>query len=58
VILWAPKTSSASRDQPIFVRRATDASVSSDVVLLEIDRFGRRFRGAELPPIARTPDLK
>jgi hypothetical protein len=38
--LWVPKTSSTSRDQAIFVDRATDASMSSDAVLLEIDRFG------------------
>jgi len=38
--LWVPKTSSASGDQAIFVNQATDASVSSDAVLLKIDRFG------------------
>ena len=38
--LWVPKTSSTSRDQAIFVDQATDASLSSDAVLLEIDRFG------------------
>jgi hypothetical protein len=43
-----PKTSSKSCDQAIFVDQATDASVSSDAVLLKIDRFGQRFqrRGA------------
>ena len=35
-----PKTSSTSRDQAIFVDQATDASVSSDAVVLEIGRFG------------------
>jgi hypothetical protein len=29
-----------SRDQAIFVDQATDASLSSDAILLEIDRFG------------------
>jgi hypothetical protein len=38
--LWVPKTSSASRDQAIFVDQATGAGVSSHAVLLEIDRFG------------------
>jgi hypothetical protein len=38
--LWVPKTSSASRDQAIFVDLATGAGVSSHAVLLEIDRFG------------------
>ena len=40
VRLWVPKTSSTSCDQAIFVDQATDASLSSDAVLLEIDRFG------------------
>jgi hypothetical protein len=38
--LWVPRTSSTSRDQAIFVDQATDASVSSDAVLLKIDWFG------------------
>jgi len=38
--LWVPRTSSTSCDQPVFVDRATDASVPSDTVLLKIDRFG------------------
>ena len=38
--VWVPKTSSTSRDQAIFVDQATDASLSSDAVLLKIDRFG------------------
>ena len=38
--LCVPKTSSTSRDQAIFVDQATDASVSSDAVLLKVDRFG------------------
>ena len=35
-----PKTSSTSCDQAIFVDHAIDASVSSDAVSLQIDRFG------------------
>jgi hypothetical protein len=48
LLLWVPKTSSMSCDQAIFVDQATDTSVSSDAVLLKIDRFGQRFqrRGA------------
>ena len=38
--LWVPRTSSSSRDQAIFVDQTTGASLSSDVVLLKIDRFG------------------
>ena len=38
--LCVPKTSSTSCDQAIFVDQATDASLSSDAVLLKIDRFG------------------
>jgi hypothetical protein len=38
--LWVPRTSSTSRDQAILVDQATDASLSSDAVLLEVDRFG------------------
>ena len=43
-----PKTSSRSCDQAIFVDQAADASVSSDAVLVEIDRFRQRLqrRGA------------
>jgi hypothetical protein len=40
VQVWVPRSSSTSRDQAIFVHQATDASLSSDAVLLEIDRFG------------------
>ena len=40
VDLCVPKTSSKSCDQAIFVDQATDASVSSDAVWVEIDRFG------------------
>jgi hypothetical protein len=40
VMLYVPKTSSASCDQAIFVDQATDASLSLDAVLVEIDRFG------------------
>jgi len=39
-ILWVPRSSSTSRDQAVFVDQATDASLSSDAVLPEIDRFG------------------
>jgi hypothetical protein len=35
---------STSCDQAIFVDQATGASVSSDAVLTEIDRFGQRFQ--------------
>ncbi len=42
--LCVPKTSSKLCDQAIFVDQATDAIVSSDAVLLKIDRFGQRFR--------------
>ena len=38
--LWVPITSSTSCDQAIFVDRAADGSVSSDAVLVEIDRLG------------------
>ena len=38
--LWVPETSSGSCDQVIFVDQASDASLSSDTVLLKIDRFG------------------
>jgi hypothetical protein len=46
--LCVPKTSSTSCDQAIFVDQATDARLSSDAVLTEIDRLGERFqrRGA------------
>ncbi len=38
--LCVPKTSSTSCDQAIFVNQATDMSLFSDAVLVEIDRFG------------------
>jgi hypothetical protein len=38
--LWVPRTSSTSCDEAVFVDHATDASVSSDAVLLKVDRFG------------------
>ena len=38
--LCVPETSSMSCDQPIFVDQASDASPSSDSVLLKIDRLG------------------
>ena len=46
--VWVPITPSTSCDQAIFVDQATDGSLSSDAVLVEIDRFGQRFqrRGA------------
>jgi hypothetical protein len=40
LMLWVPETSSGSYDQVIFVDQASDASLSSDTVLLKIDRFG------------------
>jgi site-specific recombinase XerC len=40
VTLYVPKTSSTSCDQAIFVDQATDASVFSDAVLVEVGRFG------------------
>ena len=43
-VLCVPKTSSRSCDQAIFVDQAADASVSSDAVLLKIDRVGQRFQ--------------
>ena len=38
--LWVPKTCSTSCDQVIFVDQATDLSLSSDAVQVEIDRLG------------------
>jgi protoporphyrinogen oxidase len=38
--LWVPKTSSTSCEQAIFVDQAADASLSSDAVVVEVDRFG------------------
>jgi hypothetical protein len=35
-----PKTSSTSCDQAIFVDQASDVSLFSDAVLVEVDRFG------------------
>jgi hypothetical protein len=40
LVVWVPRTSSASCDQAVFVDHAADASVSPDVVSLNIDRFG------------------
>jgi hypothetical protein len=37
--LWVPRTSSTSCDQAVFVDHAAEARVSSDTVLLKIDRF-------------------
>jgi hypothetical protein len=44
--LCVPRTSSMSCDQAIFVDHATDASLSSYAVPVEIDRSGRDFSGA------------
>ena len=38
--LCVPITSSTSCDQVIFVDQATDVSLFSDAVLVEVDRFG------------------
>jgi hypothetical protein len=38
--LWVPRSSSTSRDQAVFADQAAYASLSSDPVLPEIDRFG------------------
>jgi hypothetical protein len=38
--LWVPITSSMSCDQAVFVDQAADVSVSSDAVLVEVDRLG------------------
>jgi hypothetical protein len=46
--LCVPKTSSTSCGQAVFVDQATDASLSSDAVLSEIDRLGSGFSGAAL----------
>jgi hypothetical protein len=37
---WAPKPSSTPRDHAIFVDQATNASLSSNAVLLKVGRFG------------------
>ena len=39
-VLCVPTTSSTSCDQPIFVDHATDVSVFSDAVQVEIDWLG------------------
>ena len=38
--LWVPITSSTSCDQVIFVDHATDVSLFSDAVQVEVDRLG------------------
>jgi hypothetical protein len=38
--LYVPETSSMSCDQVIFVYQATDASLSSDAVIVESGQFG------------------
>jgi hypothetical protein len=40
LLLCVPKTLSMSRDQVIFVDNATGASLFSDAVIVEMDRFG------------------
>jgi DHA2 family multidrug resistance protein-like MFS transporter len=40
LILCVPKISSMSCDQAVFVNQAADAGSSSDVVLVEVGRFG------------------
>jgi hypothetical protein len=42
--LCVPKTSFMSCDQVIFVDHATEASLASDVVIVEMDWFGQRFQ--------------
>jgi hypothetical protein len=58
--LCVPKTSSTSCDQAIFADQATDASVSSDMVLLKIDRLGAAAsaarRRAGSGEVLTTPD--
>jgi hypothetical protein len=39
-VLWVPITSSTSCDQVIFVDHATDVSLFSDAVQVEVDRLG------------------
>jgi hypothetical protein len=39
-VVCVPKTSSTSCDQPIFVDQATDMSLFSDAVQVEVDRLG------------------
>jgi hypothetical protein len=46
LILSVPETSSMSRDQAIFVDRATGASLSQYAVVLKIDGSGSGFSGA------------
>jgi hypothetical protein len=46
VHLCVPITSSTSCDQVIFVDQATGVSVFSDMVLVEVGRFGSGFSGA------------
>ena len=57
--LCVPKTWSTSCDQAIFIDQATDASVTSDAVLLKIDRFGQwcQQRGAVQRPVRPVVDL-
>jgi len=38
--LCVPKTLSTSCDQAVFVDQATDVSLSSDAVLIKVNRFG------------------
>src|SRR5258708_14895305 len=55
--LCVPKTSSTSGDQVVFVDQASDASPSSDAVLLKIDRFGYRFQRGSAVQGAVRPTL-
>jgi hypothetical protein len=38
--VWVPITSSTSCDQVIFIDHASDVSLFSDAVLVEVDRLG------------------
>ena len=49
--LWGPRTSSMSCDQAVLVDHATDANVSSDTVLLKIDRFGVAVSAGQRSPV-------
>jgi len=40
IYLWVPITSSTSCDQVIFIDHASDVSLFSDAVLVEVDRLG------------------
>jgi hypothetical protein len=40
LLMWVPTTSSTSCDQVIFVDQATDVSLFSDAIQVEVDRLG------------------